>query len=104
MRVKKDDEVQVIAGKDKGKRGKVHDVLPKDNRVIVSGVHMIKRHTKPGRVRTQTGIIEREAPIHLSNVMPICNKCNRPTRIGYKFLEDGSKVRVCKSCGEIMEK
>ena len=104
MRVKKDDEVQVIAGKDKGKRGKVHSVLPKGEGIIVSGVHMIKRHTRPGRVRTQAGIIEREAPIHLSNVILICNKCNRPTRVAYKFLESGGKVRLCKRCGEIMEK
>jgi large subunit ribosomal protein L24 len=104
VRIQKGDEVQVITGKDKGKRGKVHTVLPKDDRVIVSGVHMIKRHTRPGRVRTQAGIIEQEAPIHLSNVILICNKCNRPTRVAYKFLEAGGKVRICKRCGEIMEK
>ncbi|MBI5956503.1 MAG: 50S ribosomal protein L24 [Chloroflexi bacterium] len=108
MKIRKNDEVQVIAGKkDKeGKfpRGKVHRVLVAEDRVVVSGVHMIKRHTKPGRVRTQAGIIEREAPIHVSNVMLVCPKCSRATRVGFRFLADGAKVRVCKRCGEMMDK
>jgi large subunit ribosomal protein L24 len=103
MKIRKDDEVQILAGKDRGKKGKVHSVAPKDGRVVVAGVNMIKRHTKPGRVRTQTGIIEREAPMAISNVMLICNKCNKPTRAHYRFIENGQKVRACGRCGEIID-
>jgi large subunit ribosomal protein L24 len=81
----------------------VHSVNPDKGRVVVSGVHMIKRHTKPGRVRTQAGIIEREAPIALSNVMLVCNKCSKPTRVAFHFIEGGQKVRACRSCGEIID-
>ena len=104
MKIRKNDEVQVIAGKDLGKKGKVHTVDPEKQTVVVAGIHMIKRHQKPGRVRTQAGIIQREAPISLSNVMLVCNKCNKPTRVGFTVLADGSKVRTCKKCGEVMEK
>ncbi len=104
MKIRKDDEVQVIAGKDRGKKGKVHSVDMEKQRVVVAGVHMIKRHQKAGRVRTQAGIIQREAPVHLSNVMLVCSKCNKPTRVGYATLADGSKARTCKQCGEVMEK
>src|SRR5512143_995314 len=100
MKLRKDDEVVVLAGKDRGKRGKVHSVDSAKWRVVVAGVHMIKRHTKPGRVRTQAGIIEREAPIALSNVMLVCNKCSKPTRVAYRFIEGGQKVRSCRNCGE----
>jgi large subunit ribosomal protein L24 len=103
MKIRKDDTVEVLSGKDKGKKGKVHSVDPQKGRLVVAGVHMIKRHTKPGRVRTQAGIIEREGPIALSNVMLICTKCNKATRVGYKFIENGNKVRVCRKCGEIID-
>lgn len=103
MNIRKDDEVRVLTGKDQGKTGKVHSVDPKKGRVVVAGVHMIKRHTKPGRVRTQAGIVEREAPIALSNVMLICNKCSKPTRVSFRFVEGGHKVRACKHCGEIID-
>jgi large subunit ribosomal protein L24 len=103
MNIRKDDEVKILSGKDKGKTGKVHSVDPQKGRVVVAGVHMIKRHQKPGRVRTQAGIIEREAPVALSNVMLVCNKCNRPTRVSFRFIEDGHKVRACKHCGEIID-
>jgi large subunit ribosomal protein L24 len=103
MKIRKDDTVEVLSGKDKGKKGKVHSVDPQKGRVVVAGVHMIKRHTKPGRVRTQAGIIEREGPIALSNVMLICTKCSKTTRVGYKFIENGDKVRVCRKCGEIID-
>jgi large subunit ribosomal protein L24 len=103
MKIRKDDTVEVLSGKDKGKKGKVHSVDPQKRRVVVAGVHMIKRHTKPGRVRTQAGIIEREGPIALSNVMLICTKCSKATRVGYKFIENGDKVRVCRKCGEIID-
>jgi large subunit ribosomal protein L24 len=103
MKIRKDDEVLITSGSDKGKRGKVHSVDPTKGRVVVAGVHMIKRHQKPGRVRTQAGIIEREAPIDLSNVMLVCNKCNKPTRVAYRFVENGRKVRACRECGEIID-
>ena len=103
MKIRKNDEVQVLVGKDRGKRGMVRLVDPKKGRVVVAGVNMIKRHTKPGRVRTQAGIIEREAPLAISNVALICNKCNKPTRVGYRFIENGEKVRACRRCGEIID-
>ena len=103
MKIRKDDTVLVIAGKDKGKRGKVRSAHPKDERLLVEGINFIKRHTRArGRVR-QAGIIELETPIQVSNVMLLCNKCNRPTRIGFHFLEDGKKVRFCRSCGEVVD-
>jgi large subunit ribosomal protein L24 len=103
MNIRKDDEVRILTGKDKGKTGKVHSVDSEKGRVVVAGVHMIKRHQKPGRVRTQAGIIEREAPVALSNVMLVCNKCNKPTRVTFRFIEGGQKVRACKHCGEIID-
>ena len=100
--VKKNDLVMVIAGKDKGKSGKILSVLSKKNRVIVEKVNFIKRHTRPSAKQRQGGIIEREGPINISNVMLICTKCNKPSRIGKKSLEDDKKVRICKKCGEIL--
>jgi len=100
--VKKNDLVMVIAGRDKGKSGRVLSVLSKKNRVIVEKVNFIKRHTRPSAKQRQGGIIEREGPINISNVMLICTKCNKPSRIGKKYLEDNKKVRVCKKCGEIL--
>jgi len=95
--------VLVIAGRDRGKKGKVRFAYPRDERLLVEGVNMIKKHARAtGRAR-QAGIIEREAPIHVSKVMLLCDKCSRPTRIGRRFLEDGKKVRYCKSCGEVID-
>ena len=103
MKIRKNDNVLVIAGKDKGKKGKVRFAYPKDERLIVEGINFIKKHTRArGRVR-QAGIIELEAPIPVSNVMLLCNKCNHPTRIGFRSLEDGRKVRICRSCGEVID-
>ncbi len=103
MKIRKNDTVMVIAGRDKGKKGKVRLSYPKDERLLVDGINFVKRHARAtGRVR-QAGIIEREAPIHVSNLMLVCNKCNRPTRIGFRFLEDGKKVRFCKSCHEVID-
>lgn len=103
MKIRKNDTVFVIAGKDKGKKGKVRFAYPKEERVIVQGINMIKKHTRArGQVR-QAGIIEREAPIHVSNLMLLCSRCNQPTRIGSRFLEDGKKVRICRSCHEVIE-
>jgi large subunit ribosomal protein L24 len=100
LKLKRDDTVEVIAGRDKGKRGKILQMLTDTGRARVQGVMMIKRHLKPGRQARQAGIIEQEGPIQLSNVMLVCSKCNRPTRVGYRFLADGTKVRVCKKCDE----
>ncbi len=104
LRVKKGDQVQVIAGRDKGKKGKVLRVERKSGRVVVEHVNMCKRHTKanPGKAKTG-GIIEREAPIAVSNVMVISADTGRPTRVAYKFLEDGKKVRSAKVDGAILD-
>lgn len=105
LKVKKGDEVLVIAGKDKGKRGKVLRVDPRRERVVVEGVNFIKRHTRPNPSRNiQGGIVEREAPIHVSNVMVISPESGRPTRVGYTFLEDGRKVRIAKVDGAILDR
>ena len=101
LHVKRDDTVMVIAGKDKGKTGKIRRAYPKESRVVVEGVNITKRHLKPRPGVTQGGIVEREAPIHVSNVMLVCGNCKRPTRTGHKFLEDGTKARVCKRCGAV---
>ncbi len=103
MKVRKNDAVLVIVGKDRGKKGKVRQTLPKESRVVVEGINMVKRHMRPRGATRQAGIIEREASIHVSNVMLLCTKCNRPTRIGFRFLEDGKKVRICRRCGEVIE-
>ncbi len=102
--LKKDDVVMVIAGKEKGKSGRILKLLPKKNRVIVEKVNLIKRHTKPTRQMPQGGVLEKEGSIHVSNVMIICHRCNVPVRIGKRIMEDGSKVRVCKKCGEVLDK
>lgn len=104
LHVKKGDTVVVISGKDKGKKGKVLNVFPAEGKVIVEGVNIVTKHLKPTRQVQQAGIIHQEAPFYASKVMIYCNKCNNPTRIGKKILEDGSKVRVCKKCGEILDK
>jgi large subunit ribosomal protein L24 len=103
-RVKKDDFVKVIAGKDRGKQGKILRVFPKEGRIIVERINMIKRHTRPTQKMQQGGIIEREGKIHISNVMLVCVKCERGVRTGHKHLEDGKKVRVCRRCGEVLDK
>ncbi|MEW5952249.1 MAG: 50S ribosomal protein L24 [Bacillota bacterium] len=100
IHVRKGDTVMVISGKSAGKKGKVLEVRPKTSRVIVEGVNIAKRHTKPTRNKPQGGILEREAPIHSSNVMPICTKCNKPTRVGQKVMDGGGRIRVCRRCEE----
>ncbi len=102
QRIKKGDTVEVIAGKDIGKRGEVLRVLPKENRVVVAQVNIAKKHQRPmqaGRQQIQPGIIEFEAPLDLSNVMLVCTKCSQRTRVGFRTNEDGAKVRVCRKCG-----
>ncbi|HML22134.1 MAG TPA: 50S ribosomal protein L24 [Aggregatilinea sp.] len=101
QRIKKGDTVEVIAGSDKGARGEVLNVLPKEDRVVIERVNIVKKHQRPvsaGRQQVQPGIIEYEAPIHLSNVMLVCPQCDKPTRVGYRVNEDGTKVRVCRAC------
>ena len=103
LEIRKDDAVEVVAGEDKGKRGKVLKVFPRGRRVIVEGVNFIKRHTRPTQRDPQGGVQEREASVHISNVMLICPNCGHPTRIGHHFLEDGTRVRVCRKCNEMLE-
>jgi large subunit ribosomal protein L24 len=101
MNIRKNDNVLVIAGKDKGKKGKVRFAYPKEEKIVVEGVNFIKKHTR-GQAR-QAGIIEREAPLAISNVMLICAKCSKPARIGHRVLEDGKKVRFCRVCQEVLD-
>lgn len=101
VHVKKGDTVVILSGKDKGKKGKVLTVIPKENKVIVEGINMVTRHTKPRAQGQVGGIIRQEAPIYASKVMNICNKCHKPTRHGKKILENGKRVRYCKKCGEV---
>ena len=103
MKIRKDDTVLILAGKDKGKKGKVRFAYPKEQRLIVEGINIIKKHSQARRAARQAGIIELEAPVHVADVMLLCNKCNNPTRVGSRFLEDGRKVRVCRSCHEIID-
>jgi large subunit ribosomal protein L24 len=98
--IKKDDKVKVLAGKDKGKIGKVLKVDRKKQRILVENVNIAKRHTRPTAQNRQGGIIESEAPVHSSNVMLMCNKCIKPARIKMQQLDDGKKVRVCRKCNE----
>ena len=102
--LKKDDKVKVVAGKDKGKIGKILKVNRKKNRVLVENVNIMKRHTKPTGKTKQGGIVEGEAEIQVSNVMVMCNKCVTPTRIKMQRLEDGKKMRTCVKCGEALDK
>ena len=103
MTIKREDTVQILAGKDKGKRGKVQAVLKKDGLVLVEGVNIIKKHTRQRQNVRQAGIGEKEAPLNISNVVIVCNNCDKPVRIGKKFLEDQRKVRICSSCQEVID-
>jgi large subunit ribosomal protein L24 len=103
MKIQKNDNVLIIAGKDRGKKGKVRKAMPDKDKVIVEGFNIIKRHSKTKGKTRQAGIIELEAPMHISKVMIICNKCNKPARVGYRALEDGKKARYCHSCSEIID-
>jgi large subunit ribosomal protein L24 len=105
IRLKRDDTVEVIGGKDSGKRGKVLKVVPEKNRVVVQGVGFVKRHTRPNPQRNiKGGVLEREAPIHASNLMVICDECGKRTRIGTKRFDDGRKVRICRHCEGVLDK
>ncbi len=93
----------VTAGKDRGKRGKVRFAYPKKNRVVVEGINFIKKHSRARGQARQAGIIDLEAPIDVANVVLLCQKCNRPTRVGFTSLEDGRKVRICRKCKEVID-
>lgn len=103
LSIKKNDTIVVLSGKEKNKRGRVLSVYPLKEQVLVEKINVIKRHMKPSRKYTQGGIIEKEAPLNVSNVMLVCPKCSKPTRIGNTVLQTGKKVRVCKKCREVMD-
>ena len=103
MRLKKGDRVRVISGKDKGKEGKILVSFPAENKVIVEGVSVAPRHSKPTQANPQGGIVKKETPIYASKVMLVCPNTGKPTRIGHAFLEDGRKVRVAKVSGEVVD-
>ncbi len=104
LHIKKNDMVKILAGKEQGKTGKVLRVFPSKSRVVVEGLNMIKRHTRPNQLYPEGGILEKEAPLSISNVMLICGSCNQATRTGVRLLEDGSKTRYCKKCNESVDK
>lgn len=103
-KLKKNDLVMVVAGKEKGKSGRILQILSKKDRAIVEKVNFVKRHQRPSGQQRQGGIIEKEAPIHISNLMLICETCNKPVRAGMRILEDGKKARYCKKCGELIDR
>lgn len=100
IRIKKDDKVKVLTGKDKGKIGKVLKVVNKTNRIVVENINMVKVHQRPSQANPQGGIVEKAMAMDVSNLMLMCNSCVKPTRIGIKQLEDGKRVRVCKKCNQ----
>jgi large subunit ribosomal protein L24 len=102
--IKKNDEVFILRGKDRGKTGRVLIVMPRDQKIVVEGVQMIKRHTRQNpQKNVKGGIVEKEAPIHLSNVAIVCKNCHAHTRVAHKVLDDGQRVRSCKKCGNALE-
>jgi len=104
MSIKKNDQVKILAGREVGKQGKVLKVFPQTQRAIVEGLNFIKKAERPSQKMAQGGIVEKEAPLHVSNLQVICKHCNKPTRTGRKRIEDGSVVRICKKCGEVLER
>ena len=104
MHVHREDTVVVLAGKDRGKKGRVLKIINKTEKVLVEKINMVKRHTRPSQELPQGGIVEKEAAIHVSNLQVVCLKCGKPTRISHKILSSGKKTRACKKCGEILDK
>jgi len=100
IRIKKDDKVKVLTGKDKGKIGKVLKVVKKTNRVLVENMNVVKVHQRPTQANPQGGIVDKTMPIQISNLMVMCNTCVKPTRIGMKLLDNGKRVRICKQCNQ----
>jgi large subunit ribosomal protein L24 len=103
VQIRKNDSVMVISGRERGKTGKVLRVLPDKDSLIIERVNMVKRHSKPRGAQQPGGIVEKEAAIHASNIMIMCDKCNAPVRVGSKQLGDGKKVRICRRCGEALD-
>ena len=101
-KIKKNDTVKMAAGRDKGKTGKVITVFPGTNRALVQGLNMVKKHARRTREDQQGGIIQKESPVDVSNLMVVCQKCGKPTRVGFSLLSDGTKTRICKKCKEII--
>ena len=105
LHIKKDDEVLILGGRDRGKRGKVLRMFPARNRAVVENINMVRRHTRPNPQKNiKGGIVERESPIQLSNLMVVCRECSEPTRVGFNLLSDGKKVRVCRKCDGTIDK
>lgn len=103
LRIKKGDTAFVLTGRNKGKSGRVLSVLPAKEMVIIEGLNIVKKHMKPNKQYKQGGIIEKEAPLHISNVMLMCPKCSKPSRIGHVVFDDGKKLRTCKKCKEVID-
>jgi len=103
MTIRKNDSVMVITGRERGKTGKVLKVIPDESRAVIERVNLVKRHTRARGPQQPGGIVEKEASIHLSNLMAMCDKCNAPVRLGYKIMPDGKKVRVCRRCSETLD-
>ena len=104
MHVHRDDTVLVLTGKDRGKKGRVIHLFSNEEKALVEKINMVKKHTRPNQQLPQGGIIEKEAPVHISNLKVVCTKCGKATRVAYKILSSGQKVRVCKKCKEILDK
>lgn len=104
MHVHREDTVLILTGKDQGKKGRVIRLFPKVEKALVEKINMVKRHTRPNQQLPQGGIMEKESPIHISNLQVICSKCGKATRINHKVLASGKKARLCKKCGEILDK
>lgn len=102
FKIRREDTVKVITGKDRGKSGRVLRVYPERAKLLVEGVNFVKKHARKTRQDDQGGIVQKESPLHMSNVMLVCKNCNAPARIGYDLMKDGSKVRVCKKCKDII--
>ena len=100
FRVKKDDQVMVISGKDRGKKGKVRQLFPVDDRVVVEGINIVKKSTRRSEANPQGAILSKESRLPLDRVMPVCPRCNTGVRVGFKTAQDGSKSRICRKCGE----
>jgi large subunit ribosomal protein L24 len=101
LKIKRDDLVEVQKGRERGKRGKVRQLLVDKDRAIIMDVNIMKKHVKPGTRARQAGIIDIEVPVRLANLALVCDKCGKPTRVGFRYLDDGTKARFCKKCGEI---
>ena len=101
-KIKKNDTVKILTGKDKGKTGKVLTVSPETGRALVQGLNLVKKHARRTKDDQQGGIIQKESPLHISNLMVVCQKCNKPTRVSFSMLSDGTKTRICRKCKELI--